>query len=90
MDLKRKLSETVSEKAAIPAELLSDVAVTQIRGTRSVCIENHKGVRGYEAEHIQIAAKRGTIHIYGLSLTIARMTKKIVEIRGKIQRVELE
>ena len=89
-DLKQNISEKISEKAAIPEELISDVAVMQVRGKRSVFIENHRGVKIYEQEHIQIAVKRGCIHIYGFALTIARMTKKTVEIRGKLQRLELE
>lgn len=89
-DLKRKISEKISEKTAIPQELISDVAFTQVRGRRSVCIENHRGVRAYEQEHIQIAVKGGSIHVYGFALTIARMTKRHVEIRGKVQRLELE
>lgn len=89
-DLKRRISETISEKAAIPEELISDVAVMQVRGKRSVCIENHRGVQLYEQDHIKIAVQRGCIHIYGFALTIARMTKRTVEIRGKLQRVEME
>ncbi len=89
-DVKRNLSERISETTAIPEEVLADAAVIQVRGKRSVCVENHKGVRGYEPEHVQIAVRRGCVHIYGFALTIARMTKRIVEIRGRIQRLELE
>ena len=89
-DLKRNLSEKLSERTAIPEEVIADAAVIQARGKRSVSIENHRGVQVYEQEHIQIAVKRGCVHIRGLSLTIARMTKKTVEIRGRIQKLELE
>lgn len=89
-DLKQKVTEKISEKTSIPEELISDSALLQVRGKRSVCVENHKGVRVYEQEHIQIAVKGGSVHIYGIALTIARMTKKCVEIRGKLQRLELE
>lgn len=89
-DLKRNLSEKLSETTAIPEEVLADVAVIQVSGRRSVNIEHHKGVKVYEPEHIQIAVKRGSVHIYGIALTIARMTKRAVEIRGRIQRLELE
>lgn len=89
-DLKQSMTETISEKTALPEELISDVAVMQVRGKRSVSIENHKGVQAYAQEHIQIAVKRGCIHVYGIALTIARMTKKTVEIQGRLQRLELE
>lgn len=89
-DLKRKLSEKLSDKTGIPEEVLADAAVIQVRGKRSVCIENHKGVQAYEEEHVQIAVRRGCVHVYGFALTIARMTKRTVEIRGRIQRLELE
>ena len=89
-EMKQNISEKVSEKMAIPGELIADVPIMNVRGKRSVCIENHKGVQVYEQEHIQIAVKHGSIHIYGFALTIARMTRKIVEIRGNLQRLELE
>lgn len=88
--MKQSFSEKLSEKAAIPEELISDVAVMQVRGKRSVCIEHHMGVQAYEQEYVRIAVKRGCIHVYGAALTIARMTKKTVEIRGRLQRLELE
>ena len=88
--LKHNFSAKISEKTSIPEELIADVAVIRMRGTRSVSIENHKGVQKYEQEHIQIAVKDGCVHIYGAALMIARMTKRTVEIRGKLKRVELE
>ena len=88
--LKRNLSERISEKTEIPQEVLADAAVIRVRGKRSVSIENHRGVQVYEPEHIRVAVKRGCVHVYGLALTIARMTKRTVEIRGKLQRLELE
>lgn len=89
-NLKRNLSEKISEKTAIPEEVLADAAVIQVRGKRSVSIEHHKGVQVYEPEHIQVAVRRGCVHIHGFALTIARMTKRTVEIRGTVQRLELE
>lgn len=89
-DLKRNITEKLSEKAAIPEEVISDAAVILVRGKRSVSVENHRGVQVYEQEHIRIAVLRGCIHIYGFALTIARMTRKTIEIRGKILRLELE
>lgn len=89
-DLKQHISERISEKTAIPEELISDVPLMQIRGKRSVCIEQHKGVQIYEETHIQIAVKHGSVHVFGSALSIARMTKKRVEIRGRLQRLELE
>lgn len=88
--LKQNITEKISEKAAIPEELISDIALTRVVGRRSVCVENHKGVLAYEQTHIQIAVKHGSVHVYGAALTIARMTKKTVEIRGTLQRLELE
>ena len=89
-DLKRNLTEKLSDTTAIPEEVLADAAVIQVRGKRRVSIENHKGVQVYEQEHVQIAVRRGCVHVCGFSLTIARMTKRTVEIRGNIQRLELE
>ncbi len=44
----------------------------------------------YTDSLVKVAVKRGNVAVIGCRLEIARMTKRIVEIRGSIQRLELE
>lgn len=62
----------------------------QLHGKRSVCVEQHCGVLEYTNELVKISVFRGCVSVVGSGLEIARMTKRIVEIRGSIARVELE
>ena len=88
--LKKNFTDTVSEKISVPQETLALIPLVQLRGKRSVCIENHCGILEYTDSLVKVQVKRGSIAIIGCCLEIARMTKRIVEIRGSIQRLELE
>ena len=88
--LKKNFTDTVSEKISVPQETLSLIPLVQLRGKRSVCIENHCGILEYTDSLVKVQVKRGSIAIIGCRLEIARMTKRIVEIHGSIQRLELE
>lgn len=90
MILKKNFTDTVSEKIAVPQETMSQIPLVQLHGKRSVCIENHCGIMEYTDSLVKIAVKRGNVAVIGSRLEIARMTKRIVEIRGSIQRLELE
>ena len=82
--------KSVSERLNLPAESLSDVPLTELHGKHLACVENHCGIVEYTPELVRIAVRRGCIGIHGSSLTIARMTRRRVEIRGMIFSVELE
>ena len=88
--MKKNFTDTVSEKISVPQETLALIPLVQLRGKRSVCIENHCGILEYTDSLVKVQVKRGNIAIIGCRLEIARMTKRIVEIRGSIQRLELE
>ena len=75
---------------AIPQETIGETALVQLHGKRTVCIENHRGILEYTDTLVRVAVKRGSIGIVGNGMEIARMTRRLVEIRGRIQRVELE
>ena len=85
-----KNRKTIGEVLAIPQEVYSDQPLTQLHGRRSAVVENHNGILEYSDERVKIAVKRGSVCIIGAGLRIARMTRGRVEIRGNIQRLELE
>ncbi len=90
MKMKRRFTDAFSEGLDIPQELLSETPLAQLRGKRSVCIENHCGIAEYSDECVKVSVKRGIIAVHGEQLTIARLTRRRVEIRGRIRAVELQ
>lgn len=80
----------VSDRLSIPEETIADVPVVELRGRRSVSVENHRGIAEYSPERIQIRVKRGLISVGGDDLRIVCMNRKRLEIRGGIRCVELE
>lgn len=88
--MKKNFSENLSEKLSVPQETLGEVPLVQLHGKRTVCIENHRGILEYTDTLVKVSVKRGTIAVVGSRMEIARMTRRLLEIRGCIQRVELE
>lgn len=89
MRLKKNVSETVSNRFALQPETISDAPLVQLRGTQSASVENHRGILVYTDHEIQIAVRCGCLCFKGEGLVIARMTRKLVEIRGRLRSVEM-
>ena len=80
----------MEEQLALPSEALANAPYVQIRGKRSVSVENHRGVLEYTDEAIVIAVKHGKICVQGDSLRISSMHRKRIEVRGTIFSIGLE
>ncbi|MDR0890105.1 MAG: YabP/YqfC family sporulation protein [Oscillospiraceae bacterium] len=88
--MKEKLIDDLAGKLSIPAESFASVPLTELRGKRNVCVENHGGIMEYTDERVKVAVRRGAICVIGSDLCIERMTRRRVEIRGNIRALELE
>lgn len=88
--MKKENERTLFERFRLPPETIPNTPLIQVREKRSVCIENHGGILEYTDSAVKVAVKRGAITVYGDGLTIARMTRRIIEIRGCIRSLELE
>lgn len=88
--MKKGLTNTVGEGLNLPQETFSGMALIQLRGKRSVSIENHFGIAEYTDELVRVTVRRGCVRILGRGLTISHMTRRHLEIRGTIRAVELE
>lgn len=53
-------------------------------------MENHGGILEYSQELVRVAVKRGVVCVVGSNMEICRMTRRELEVRGRIQRVEME
>lgn len=88
--MRLKKHSTIAEHLTLPAETFSDISLVEVRGRRSVTIENHRGILEYTDTRVCIAVKQGTVCIVGAGLRIARMTRRRLEVRGSVQLLELE
>ena len=82
--------KTPGERLNLPVEALANVPLTELHGKQLACVENHCGIVEYTPELVRIAVRRGTVSVHGSGLTIARMTRRRVEVRGMIFSVELD
>ncbi len=88
--MKQDFASNMADKLAIPPEAVGGIPLTELRGGELVCIENHRGILEYTPDRVKVAVKRGAICVLGTKLSIVRMTRRRVEIRGCIRGLELE
>lgn len=88
--MKKDFVSSVSDRLAIPPEAVSTVPLIQLRGKKSLCVENHGGILEYSDTEVKIAVKGGSLTVRGSGIYICRMTKKCLEIHGRFVGLELE
>lgn len=88
--MKKDFVGSVSDRLAIPPEAMSSVPLIQLRGKKSLCVENHSGILEYSDTAVRIAVSGGALTVRGSEIHICRMTKKCLEIRGRLVGLELE
>ena len=80
----------MQERFSLPPEAVANVPYVQIRGNKSVSIENHRGIMEYTQKKIVIALKQGKICVHGDELRISGMNRCSIEVHGLIFSVALE
>lgn len=82
------------EKAAaffdIPAETLPNVPKFTVIGGDSICVENHRGIRVFSEELIEINCGRQILRLRGGGFRLEKITTDEVKIRGQLLYAELE
>ena len=89
--MKKKENKTAYKIAGaldLPLDVLCDIPRTEIMGCSQVCIENFRGILGYEETCIKINSNTGIIKIEGDGLYIESITDEGVFIKGRILRIE--
>lgn len=79
-----------AERFSLPPEALSDAPMVELRGKRSVVVENHRGVLEYTEERVRIAVRGGALCVLGSELSIAQMTRRRLELRGVVHGLQWE
>lgn len=88
--MKKDFVEQISRQLSIPPESLRSMPLIHIQGNCAVTVENHHGIIAYAADDVCIKTRSGHLRVIGEDICIHCMTKKTLELRGKIRKVELE
>ena len=78
----------LQQLSALP-EPIPGMPLVEIAGQGRVLIENHRGVCCYGREEIRIRVNYGEITVRGCGLTLSRMSREAVVIKGRIDCVRL-
>lgn len=81
--------ERLAEGLDLPSEPMPGLPLVEISGDRRVLIENHRGVTQYGTDQICVKVKFGHVAIRGCGLELARMTKEVLIICGRIDEVTI-
>ena len=88
--MKKDLVDSISERLAIPPEAMSSVPLIQLRGKKSLCVENHNGILEYSDTMVKITVRGGSLLVRGSDIFICHMSKKCLKMHGRIVGLELE
>ncbi len=77
-----KTASKIAEKTGIPSEVISSQPKIEMTGTKSLYIENHRGIKLITHESIIIKFSSGTMTAEGKEITIAEMTREYMLLKG--------
>ncbi len=84
------LRERVADAMDIPKEVVLDTVLISCIGNRELTIENYKSILEYSDTCIRIKANPKPVRITGGRLELRNITRELLYIVGRIDRVELE
>lgn len=84
-----KIGNYITDILQIPPETMSGVPRVTVSGNRVVIIENHKGLRVYNRECVEVNGKNSIVRVSGTELEIVAMTKTELIVHGIIVLTEL-
>lgn len=88
--MKKERLRTLEETLALPSEAALNTPYVEIRGKKSVSVENHRGISEYTDDAIIINVKHGKIAVQGDHLRIVCMNRRRIEVHGSVQAVIME
>lgn len=84
---KKTESEKMVDLFELPKDLFLGMPLLSMAGNRTLCITNHRGIRQYSSELIEVAAVPFAIQITGRNLCIPRFSKEQLEITGYMEGI---
>lgn len=82
------IRERIADGIEVSKELTLDVAKVTMFGAREVSVENYIGILEYSDTLIALTAKPNSIRIVGANLEIKTMSREIIYLTGKIEKIE--
>lgn len=89
MNRKENWIQRLTERTDLAAEPLPGLPIAELAGDRRLLIENHLGVTEYAPERIGIRVRYGLLRICGCGMTLQRMTKEELLVKGRIDSIHL-
>ena len=87
---KKHLLEKMMRAADLNGEPIPGKTLIEVMDNRSVLIENHCGVTEYCKQYISVKTRDGFICVSGCNMTLAKMSKEILRIQGKIHQITIQ
>ena len=88
--MKEKKIKRIDRMLEIPKEVYSNMPKFTITGFEDVIIENYKGILEYEDFFVRISTNIGIVNINGYNLNLETMTNDDIQVRGKIESIDIE
>lgn len=84
-----KMLRSITERAGLNMEPVSDEPLLELCGDDRILIENHKCVVGYTGDEILIRVSYGLLEICGQCLELSCVNKEQLVIRGSVYKITL-
>lgn len=90
MNRRKVFWERLIEQADLMEESAPGDSIVELVGDRRVLVENHRGVTEYGDQRICVRLRYGMLTVSGCSLVLARMSKELLIITGKVDGMILQ
>ena len=84
------LRERFADAMDIPKDAVLDTVLLSCIGNRELTLENYKSILEYSDTCIRVKANPKPIRITGARLELRNITRELLYIIGRIDRIELE
>ena len=77
----------IFEAMELPKDIVLGIPYITMYGNLELIIENHKGIRCFNDELVEILAKSNIISIKGRSMSISEYSKDCIVVEGYIEHI---
>ena len=89
MEQKQRLLQAALRRLGMPLELAPTIPLIELKGDGEVCVQNHRGILGFDTACICVATALGCVRICGGGLRVSLMNRERVVIYGRVRAVSL-
>lgn len=82
--------EVVVEKLNLPADVVLDMPKITVLGNKEIVIENHKGIKYFDKDKIEVKTKIGVLMINGVNFEILYIGGETITIGGIFRAIYYE